>query len=106
MMDLGSYHEDHNSMLMWRELVDPNIYRIIMSTINIAKTVSQICHENELPMSSTYKNIQKLYKSGLISIEKINFDHKGRKVILYRSKIKSLQISISDAGISLQIQKK
>ena len=104
-MDVASYHDDHNAMLMLRELVDPNTCRIIMSTMDFAKTVSQICQENELPISSTYKRIRKLYEAGLISIEKIHMDSKGRKVLLWRSRIKSLEISLRKDAISLQFQK-
>ena len=50
-----------------------------MSTLDSAKTASQICQENELPLSSTFKKIRKLCKSGQISVEKINIDDKGKK---------------------------
>jgi predicted transcriptional regulator len=76
-----------------------------MSTIESAKTACQICEENRLPMSSTYKKIRKLYKAGLISIEKINIDRKGKKVLLYRSRIKSLEFNLKEGGIMLQFHK-
>ena len=104
-MDIASYHDDHDAIILLQELVDPNTCRIIMSTMDFAKTVSQICQENEFPISSTYKKIRKLYKAGLISIEKINIDSKGKKILLYRSRIKSLEISLREDGILLQFQK-
>ena len=76
-MDVASYHDDHNAILILREFIDPNTCRITTSTMDFAKTISQICQENELPISSTYKKIRKLCKSGLISVEKINIDDKG-----------------------------
>jgi predicted transcriptional regulator len=51
------------------ELLDNPGYKIIMSITNISKTVSQICYENNLPQSSTYKKIKKLLNAGLITIE-------------------------------------
>ena len=50
------------------------------------KKCVQICYENKLPLSSTYKKIRKLYYDGLVSVEKIDIDGKGRKVVFYKSK--------------------
>ena len=92
-----------------RELLDGTAYRIILSTIDIAKTVSQICHDgntsNNLPQSSTYKKIKKLLKVGLISIEKIHINHRGKRVLFYRSSIKSLEFYLHQNGLSLQFNK-
>ncbi|MFZ0511827.1 MAG: hypothetical protein WAM14_09495 [Candidatus Nitrosopolaris sp.] len=104
-MDVASYHDDHNAIILLQELVDRNTCRIIMSTMDLAKTASQICQENELPISSTYKKIRNLYEAGLISVEKINIDSKGKKVLLYRSRIKSLEISLREGEILLQFHK-
>ena len=103
-MDVDSYNDDHNAILML--LVDSKMSRIIMSTMNFAKTVSEICQENELPRSSTYRIIRKLHKSGLLSVGKNNIGNKGRKVLLYRSRIKSLKISLREGEISTEFQKK
>ncbi|MGC1929797.1 MAG: hypothetical protein WA667_12535 [Candidatus Nitrosopolaris sp.] len=104
-MDVASYHDDHNAIILLQELVDRNTCRIIMSTMDLAKTASQICQENELPISSTYKKIRNLYEAGLISVEKINIDSKGKKVLLCRSRIKSLEISLRKGEILLQFHK-
>lgn len=103
-MDDPSHHDDHNAILILREFIDPNACRIIMSTMGFAKTTSQICQENELPISSTYKKIRKLCKSGLISVEKINIDERGKKVVLYKSRIKSLEISLREGRISRSLE--
>jgi hypothetical protein len=41
----------------------------------------------------------------LISIEKINIDSKGKKVIFYRSKIKSIEFNLKKDGMLLQFNK-
>lgn len=63
-----------------------------LSTMNFAKTISEICQENELSRNCTYRIIGKLYKSDLLSVAKNNIGSKGRKVSLYRSRIKSLKL--------------
>ena len=95
---------DHSSvLLMLREISDKVTYSILTSTMNSSKTASEICYEYKLPLSSTYKKIQKLHKSGLISIEKIQFDSKGKKILYYRSKIKSLEVNLNQQGLALQL---
>jgi hypothetical protein len=88
-----------------REFADRITYRIIVSIIHSPKTATQICTENKLPLSSTYKRIRKLYEDGLITVERINIDCKGKKVLLYRSKIKSLEFNLKGDKISLQFDK-
>jgi|GEM_PF-731934 hypothetical protein len=108
MIDSHSYipNDDSNVLLMLREIADKVTYSIITSTMNSPKTASEICCEYRLPLSSTYKKIQKLQKSGLISIEKIQFDVKGKKILYYRSKIKSLEVNLNQQGLALQLIKR
>ena len=96
---------DDEAIETLREIADKTTYRIIIAIIHSPKTTAQICAENKLPQSSTYKRIRKLQEEGLITIEKINIDSKGKKVVLYRSKIKSLVFNLKANMISLQFNK-
>src|SRR6476659_4050023 len=96
---------DDEAIEMLREIADKTTYRIIVAIIHSPKTAAQICAENKLPQSSTYKRIRKLQEEGLITIEKISIDSKGKKVLLYRSKIKSLVFNFKANMISLQFNK-
>jgi predicted transcriptional regulator len=73
-----------------------------MSVTNISKTVPHICRENDLPQSSTYKRIKRLLKTGLITIERVNIDGKGKRVIFYRSKVKSLEINLQAGDVLMK----
>ena len=84
------------------EIPDKTGCKIIMSITNISKTVSQISRENNLPQSSTYKKIKKLLNLGLITTERINIDEKGKRVIFYRSKIKSLEINLQAGDVFMK----
>ena len=90
-------------MPILQELADRIAYRIIISTIGSAKTVSQIREENKLPLSSIYKKVQRLSNADLLSIEKINIDNKGRKVVFYRSRIRSIELNLNAEGILLRL---
>jgi len=76
-----------------QDIIDESALKIISSIIDIEKNVFQICYENKLPLSSTYKKIRKLNNDGLVSVGKIDIDDKGRKVVFYKSK-KSLSTLI------------
>jgi predicted methyltransferase len=98
-------NSDDEALEMLREIADKTTYRIIIVIIHSQKTAAQMCAENKLPLSSMYKRIRKLQEEGLITIEKINIDSKGKKVVLYRSKIKSLVFNLKANMISLQFNK-
>jgi predicted transcriptional regulator len=87
------------------ELADRVACRIIISTIGSAKTVSQIRQENKLPLSSIYKKVQKLANADLLSIEKINIDSNGRKILFYRSRVSSIELNLNSEGILLHLVK-
>ena len=97
--------DDLNDIPILHELADRVACRIIISTIGSAKTVSQIRQENKLPLSSIYKKVQKLANADLLSIEKINIDRNGRKVLFYRSRVSSIELNLNSEGILLHLVK-
>jgi predicted transcriptional regulator len=103
--DIIVFNESHVAIPLLQDIVDETTFKIILSTIDIAKTVFQICDENKIPISSTYKKIRRLQYAGLISIEKIEIDNRGKKVIFYKSKIKSLEFNLKKDSILLQFHK-
>jgi predicted methyltransferase len=88
-----------------QDIIDESALKIISSIIDIEKNVFQICYENKLPLSSTYKKIRKLNNDGLVSVGKIDIGDKGRKVVFYKSKIKSLDFNLKKDGILLQFDR-
>lgn len=98
--------DDHTvAMPLLQELVDGISYRIIISTIDAAKTAAQVSAENSLPLSSTYKKIRRLQSVGILFIEKIDLDGKGKKVVYYRSKVKSMEFNLSRDQVLLQFER-
>ncbi|HKU48420.1 MAG TPA: hypothetical protein VJP79_00595 [Nitrososphaera sp.] len=86
-------------------LADVVSHKIILSTIEEAKTAQQISVENELPLSSTYKKIKRLQSMDILCIERINLDDTGKRVLYYKSRVKSLEFSLGKAGYVLQLEK-
>ena len=84
-------------------ILENDTYKIILSVIENSKTVYQIHKEISLPLSSIYKRINKLENLGIISIEKITINNKGRKLIYYKSKIKNLTFKLNEKDVRLLI---
>lgn len=97
--------EDKNASILLKELFDGFSYKIVMSTIEDSKTVFEICKENDLPISSTYKKIKKLKDLGLLFIDRIVINEKGKKVVFYKSKIQSVELILNKKQVLLQFKK-
>jgi allophanate hydrolase subunit 2 len=86
-------------------LADTVSHKIILATIDIAKTAQQIALENNLPVSSTYKKIRRLCQMDLLCIDQVKIDESGKKVLFYKSKVKSLEFYLKKGACILQLEK-
>jgi hypothetical protein len=86
-------------------LADIVSHKIILSTIEEAMTAQQIALENELPLSSTYKKIKRLQAMDLLCVEKISLDDTGKRVLYYKSRVKSVEFSLRKVGSLLQLER-
>src|ERR671910_91940 len=102
--DSVSLSDSNIAIPLLHEIMDEITIKLISSTIDTAKNVLQICYENKIPLSSTYRKIRKLQQEDLVSIEKIETDGKGRRVIFYRSNIKSLDFNLKKESVLLQFE--
>ncbi len=97
--------EKHESVPILKELFDGFSYKILLSTLDESKSVFQICNENAVPISSTYKKIRKLKDIGLLFIDKIVISERGKKIIFYKSKIRSIELTLDKQQVILQLKK-
>ncbi len=97
--------KENEAMSILKELFDGFSYKIIFSTIDESKTVFQICMENNVPISSTYKKIRKLKDLGLLFIDRIMINEKGKKVFFYKSKIQTIELMLNKQQVVLQFRK-
>ena len=86
-------------------LADIVSHKIILSTIEDAKTAQQIAFENELPLSSTYKKIKRLHAMDILCVERISLDDTGKRVLYYKSRVKSVEFSLRKVGSLLQLER-
>jgi predicted transcriptional regulator len=108
MLDISYYiidKKEKESVSLLKELLDKYSYKILLSTIDESKTVFQICNEISVPTSSTYKKIKKLKDSGLLFVDKIEINFSGKKVFFYKSKIRSIELTLNKQQFILQFKK-
>ena len=97
--------DDGQVVPLLQELGDRISHTIILSTIDIPKTAQQISLENDLPLSSTYKKIRRLQEMNLLCIERIHIDDSGKRVIFYKSKIRSMEFHLGKEGPMLRFER-
>jgi predicted transcriptional regulator len=102
--DLVMLNDSRTAIPLLQNIIDETTLTIISSIIDAPKNVFQICHDNKIPSSSTYKKVRRLKQEGLVSVEKIEVDGKGRRVTFYRSNIKSLDFNLRREGVILQFE--
>lgn len=98
-------YEDLNTPFVLKELFDGFSYKIIMSVVEEPKSVFQICKENDLPVSSTYKKIKKLKELDLLVVDRIIISEKGKRILFYKSKVQSVELLLDKKNIILQFRK-
>ena len=75
-------------------LADAESRAILFSMIKKSKSAPELAEKLKIPISSVYKKLSELQSLTLIEIEKTTLSHSGRKIKLYRSRIKQADISI------------
>lgn len=80
--------------------------KILTSLFHGPKSVGDICLENKIPPSSTYKAIRDLQQVGLISMQKIIIDGYGKRITVYETRLKSLTINLDKDGPQIKYNRK
>ncbi|MGN6351513.1 MAG: winged helix-turn-helix domain-containing protein [Candidatus Nitrosocosmicus sp.] len=97
--------EEEEGISILKELLDKHSYKILLSIVDESKTVFQICTEISVPTSSTYKKIKKLKDVGLLIVDKIEINDNGKKVFFYKSKIRSIELTLNRKQFILQFKR-
>ncbi|MGN6347633.1 MAG: winged helix-turn-helix domain-containing protein [Candidatus Nitrosocosmicus sp.] len=102
---LNKEEEEEEGISILKELLDKHSYKILLSIVDESKTVFQICTEISVPTSSTYKKIKKLKDVGLLIVDKIEINDNGKKVFFYKSKIRSIELTLNRKQFILQFKR-
>ena len=71
-------------------------HAVLFSIVNTAKDAVEISDDLQISLSSTYKALSNLEKLSLVEIQRFKITDVGKKIKMYRSRIKKANISISE----------
>ena len=71
-------------------------HAILFSIVNVEKDAVEISNELQISLSSTYKALTNLEKLSLVEIQRFKITDDGKKIKMYRSRIKKADISINE----------
>ena len=92
LLELNEY--DINQRLI-EALTSTCSHAILFSIIDTEKDVVEISNELQLSLSTVYKTLANLEKLSLVEIQRFKITNDGKKIKMYRSRIKKADISIN-----------
>ena len=81
-------------------LSDEFSLRIIVSTVDVGKTVQDISVEQAVPLSTCYRRARELVDQGILVVETIVVTGEGKRYAVYRSSFKSVEMASDFRGLS------
>ncbi|NOJ30344.1 MAG: hypothetical protein DA328_09285 [Nitrososphaeraceae archaeon] len=98
-----NYQDPQIIINILQNILNDKSYKILLSLLKSPRSALEIHDKCNLPISSIYKELNKLKKNGLIKIAKIHIGLNGKKVISYKSNITSLNLVLNQNEFSLSI---
>jgi predicted transcriptional regulator len=71
-------------------------HAVLFSIVNVEKDAVKIANELQISLSAVYKTLSNLEKLSLIEIQRFKITNEGKKIKMYRSRIKKADISINE----------
>ena len=93
LLELNEY--DINQRLI-EALTTTCSHAILFSIIDTEKDTIEISNELQLALSTVYKTLTNLEKLSLVEIQRFKITDSGKKIKMYRSRIKKANISINE----------
>ena len=84
-------------------LLDEYSRKILDSTIDEAKSITDIMREQGIPMTSTYRRVKLLMDNKLVKVERSMVTDDGKRYFLYLSKIKDASIRFNKGELLVEI---
>ena len=84
-------------------LLDEYSRKILDSTIDEAKSITDIMREQDIPMTSTYRRVKLLMDNKLVKVERSMVTDDGKRYFLYLSNIKDASIRFNKGELIVEI---
>ena len=98
LLELNEY--DINQRLI-EALTTTCSHAVLFSIIDTEKDTVEISNELQLSLSTVYKTLANLEKLSLVEIQRFKITDGGKKIKMYRSRIKKADISIDENNVVL-----
>lgn len=85
------------------QIGDEQARSILLAAMLRPKSAAEISRETGLPLSSTYRKIAELQEVGLLAPQRFAFTQDGKKVELYRSTARVVEVRLTEAGVELRL---
>ena len=84
-------------------LLDEYSRKILDSTIDESKSITDIMREQDIPMTSTYRRVKSLMDNKLVRVERSMVTDDGKRYFLYLSNIKDASIQFNKGELLVEI---
>jgi predicted transcriptional regulator len=71
-------------------------HAVLFSIVNVEKDAVKIANELQISLSAVYKTLSNLEILSLAGIQRFKITNEGKKIKMYRSKIKKASVSIDE----------
>ena len=95
--------DEERKKALLRAMADEYSLKILMALIDKADSVNNISRINDIPIATAYRRIGELQKAGLLVIERGVLTEDGKRYDLYRSAVKSMQVSLRSGEIEIDV---
>jgi DNA-binding transcriptional ArsR family regulator len=86
-----------------RAMADEYSLKILMSLIDKADSVNNISRVNDIPIATAYRRVSELQEAGLLVIDRGVLTDDGKRYDLYRSAVRSMQVSFKSGEIEIDV---
>jgi DNA-binding transcriptional ArsR family regulator len=85
-------------------LADPEMVRIIDSTMSQTKSVYDIIMETKMPHTTAYRKIKWLVDNKLLVIDRISISEEGKRYSLFHSVFRSINVKYENNKIVIEAE--
>jgi hypothetical protein len=87
-----------------RALADDYSRKILLSTLDKARSVEELSHSLLIPISTAYRRVNEMKDVGLLTVEKTIITDEGKKFELYRSSFKGINLQLEKGDLVVDVE--
>ncbi len=93
---------DRRNREVSRLLADDYSQKILTNTFGSPMSAQRLSKSCQIPIAACYRRIHELEQAGLLSVDREKEDYKGRKVRLYRCRLRTASIRFNNGRFNMR----